>query len=325
MDSNGRVAILFTPGVNVIPAPPGATVGGLFAARDLFPANPADGCVASNEGEMFYMPVPDPNQTINDKYRDKASMSTGILGILVHELQHLINAGRRIYVNNASDFEEVWLNEGLSHIAEELLYYRISGNQPLSNINLSVLQSSQAQLDAANNYLLDNMFRLSLFMAAPELNSPFSQTDGLAMRGGIWQLLRYSADRKGGSQQSTWSALVNSAIEGQANFNAVFGDIIAMSRDWAVAQFTDDAGLNVSATHTHPSWNYRSVLPPLNGGNLPLLTRPLGTAPLDITLNGGGAAYLRFRVSANAPATIGAASSAQPVPPAVDFFLVRTM
>ena len=94
-------------------------------------------CVtASNEGEMFYMPVPDPNKTINANYADKAILASGNLAVLVHEFQHLINAGRRIYVNNASSFEEVWLNEGLSHIAEELLYYRISGNSPRSNIDL---------------------------------------------------------------------------------------------------------------------------------------------------------------------------------------------
>jgi hypothetical protein len=321
IDANSRIAILFTPGVNAIPAPPGGFVGGLFANRDLAPLTT---CVGSNEGEMFYMPVPDPNRTINSNYTTKSQLANGNLGVLVHEFQHLINAGRRIYVNNASSFEETWLNEGLSHIAEELLYYRISGNTPGANIDLALLQSNQAQLDAANAYQLQNMARLSLYMKAPETNSPFAQTTGFETRGAIWQLLRYSSDRKGGSEQATWSALVNATTAGQANFNSVFGDIITNSRDWAVAQFMDDAGLNAAANYTHPSWNFRSVLPPINSGKFPLLTRQLLDTPLDITLNGGGAAYVRFRVLANAPATIGATSSGQPVPAAVDFFLVRT-
>jgi hypothetical protein len=322
VDSNGRLAILFTPGVNVIPGPPGAKIGGAFASRDLAPLTT---CVASNEGEMFYMPVPDPNNTINDRYTDKAALARGVLATLAHEFQHLINAGRRIYVNNASSFEEVWLNEGLSHIAEELLYYRMSGNSARSNIDLPRLQSSQAQRDAVNTYQLNNLGRLSTYMVSPETNSPYSQGDGLATRGAIWQLLRYSADSRGGAEQTAWFSLANATTAGQANFNAVFGDIVAMSRDWAVAQFTDDAGLNVSANHTHPSWNFRSVLPAINGGNFPLRTWPLVSAPTDVTLAGGGAAYLRFRVSANEPATISAASSGQRVPAAVDFFLVRTM
>lgn len=321
IDSNGRLAILFTPGVNRIPAPPGAFVGGLFAARDLFPVTT---CVASNEGEMFYLPVPDPNQTINGNYKDKTTVSRGNLGTLVHEFQHLINAGRRVYVNNASSFEEVWLNEGLSHIAEELLYYRISGNAARSNIDLPVFLSSQAQLDAANAYMLGNMGRLSTYDRAPETNAPFAQTDGLPMRGAIWQLLRYSMDRKGTPEPATWFALVNSTTAGQANFNAAFGDIISLSRDWAVAQFLDDAGIPEPANYTHPSWNYRSLLPPINGGGFPLLTHALLSETVNVTLNGGGAAYLRFGVAANTTAGIAATSSGQTIPTSVDVILVRT-
>lgn len=321
IDGNSRIAILFTPGVNVMPAPPGAVVGGEFAARDLFPVST---CVASNEGEMFYMPVPDPNKTINANYAVKANVASTVLPTLVHEFQHLINAGRRVYVNNASSFEEVWLNEGLSHIAEELLYYRMSGNSPRSNINLSLLQSSQAQLDAINTYQIQNLFRSASYMKAPETNSPFSQVDLLETRGAIWQLLRYSADRNGGSEQAIWSALVNTTTAGRANFNAVFGDIIAMSRDWVVAQFADDAGLGTPTNYSYPSWNFRSILPAINSNTYPLLTHPLLGAPVAVTLSGGGAAYLRFSVAANVPATIGATSAGQPVPPAIDFILLRT-
>jgi hypothetical protein len=270
------------------------------------------------------MPVPDPNKTINANYAVKANVASAVLPTLVHEFQHLINAGRRIYVNNASSLEEVWLNEGLSHIAEELLYYRMSGNFPRSNINLSLLQSSQAQLDAVNTYQIQNLDRAMLYMKSPETNSPFSQVDLLETRGAIWQLLRYSADRRGGTEQSAWSALVNTTATGQANFNAVFGDVITMSRDWAVAQFADDAGLTVSTNYTNPSWNLRSVLPALNSGVFPLLTHPLLSAPVDITLDGGGAAYLRFSVAANVPATIAGTSAGQPIPSAVDFILLRT-
>jgi hypothetical protein len=250
IDSNGRVAILFTPAVNSIPAPPGAVVGGLFAGRDL---EPVATCVASNEGEMFYMPVPDPNQTINGNYKVKSDVAISVLPTLVHEFQHLINAGRRQYVNNAPTAEEIWLNEGLSHIAEELLYYRMSGNTPGSNIDLTVVQSSQAQTDAINNYQVNNLVRAGLYMQAPERNSPYGLTDLLEMRGAIWQLLRYSADRKGGVERSTWSSLVNTTASGQANFNAVFGSIITNARDLAVAQFADDAGLGLDATFTNPS------------------------------------------------------------------------
>jgi Big-like domain-containing protein len=320
VDTNGRIAILFTPTVNAVPIAAGVVLG-LFSARDLFPVSQ---CTASNEGEMFYMPVPDPSSTINSKYTNKENLSRTVLATLVHEFQHLINAGQRFINPMEVPFEEVWLNEGLSHIAEELLYYHVSGNAPRSNIDLALLRSTQEQLDAVNTYQLDNLVRLLLYMESPETNSPFSQEDGLEMRGAIWQLLRYAADRKGGSEQSTWFSLVNTTLAGQANFNAVFGNIINTTRDWAIAQFADDAGLSLPANYSHPSWNFRSVLPAINNNNFPLLTRALLSAPLNITLNGGGAAYLRFGAAAKAPATVAATSAGQPVPAGVEFILIRT-
>ncbi len=324
IDGNGRVAIFFTPEVNATPAPQGVVVGGYFAARDLFSTNPTTGCVSSNEGEIFYMPVPDPARTINGNYTSKSSVSGRTFGTLVHEMQHLINAGRRIHVNNASNLEEVWLNEGLSHIAEELLYYRVSGNSPRSDISLEVLLSSQAQLDAANSFIVQNMVRLSEYMLAPETNAPFADNNSLATRGAIWQLLRYSADRKGGDERSLWRALVNSNSAGQLNFNAAFGNIIDLMRDWAVAQFADDAALGVTAQYTNPSWNYRSVLPALNDDLFPLRTQALVNGAVPVSLNGGSAAYYRFRVAGGALATLSGASANGALPARVEWMLVRT-
>ena len=161
-------------------------------------------------------------------------------------------------------------------------------------------------------------------MTAPETNSPFALNDNLPTRGAIWQLLRYAADRKGGLERSNWSAMVNSTTSGQINFNAIFGDIITLSRDWAVAQFLDDAGLNAAANYTNPSWNFRSILPAINNAVFPLLTHSLISTPVSVSLNGGGAAYVRFRVESSIFANVGSTSSGQPVPSSVDFILVRT-
>jgi hypothetical protein len=321
IDGNGRIAIFFTPGVNLIPGPVGGFIGGLQASRDLFATSD---CAGSNEGEMFYMPVPDPGSTINGNYTSKSALSNIVLSVLVHEFQHLINAGRRIYVNDAASLEEVWLNEGLSHIAEELLYYRVSGNSPKSDIGLALVQSSQAQLDAANTYQIQNILRLRNYMQSPELNSPYSFVDALEMRGAIWELLRYSQDRKGGTERSTWYPLVNSTTSGQVNFNAVFGSITTMAHDWSIAQITDNSGLTVNANFTNPSWNFRTLIPPLSGGSYPLLTHSLVSTPVDVSLAGGGSAYLRFRMAANTTALVTSTSSGGAVPLSVDLTIVRT-
>ncbi|HVX40679.1 MAG TPA: Ig-like domain-containing protein [Gemmatimonadaceae bacterium] len=324
IDNNGRVAIFFTPGINKIPQPAGGVIGGLFAARDLFPAS-SQGCPASNEGEMFYMPVPDPNSTINGNYTSETNVASLVEPTLVHEFQHLINAGRRIYVNNASALEEVWLNEGLSHIAEELLYYRMSGNAPLQNIDLARLQSSNTQVNAFNTDQSQNFARLRTFLQAPSANSPYAEIDGLEMRGAIWSLLRYAADQKGGDQRSTWFALVNSTTNGQANFDAVLGDIVTNTRNWEVSLFVDDMGVAEPKQYTDPSWNYRSVYSGIGSGKFPIATQALvaGTN-VQLTVDGGGAAYVRFSVASGVAATVAATSQGQAVPPNVDFILVRT-
>jgi uncharacterized protein YjdB len=325
IDRNGKVAIFFTPGVNSIPSNGGGFIGGLFAARDLFSNSTTNGCTESNEGELFYLPVPDPQSRINNNYRSKTNLSRVVQSTLAHEFQHLINAGRRLYVNNAPELEEVWLNEGLSHIAEELLYYRDAGKTPRANLNLQDVTATQSLSNDFNQNMSQNFSRLRRYMLAPSSNSPYSTNDGLEMRGAIWQLLRYAADRKGGAERDTWRALVNSRSNGAANFAAVFGNLVPMVRDWTVAQFVDDIGLNPLAKYTNPSWNFRSVMPAVNNQQFPLATSQLidGT-PLSLSLVGGGAAYVRFGIASNVVAAIAASASGQPLSSNIDFVLVRT-
>lgn len=326
IDENGHVIVFFTPGINAIPAPDGAFVGGLFAARDLIASDSTEGCIGSNEAEMFYMPVPDPDSTINKNYKSKTNLGRSAASTLSHEFQHLINASRRLYVTNASSFEVVWLNEGLSHIAEELGYYRASGNGPNANLSLQQVAASQAMVDAFNGYSAQNFARLFAYLAAPATNSPYSTVDGLETRGAIWQLLRYSADRKGGNELTYWNALVNARTNGQANFNAVFGNITDYTRDWAVAQFADDIGFSLPARYTNPSWNFRGIAPGFGLSRYPLATSQLiGGVPLPLVVNGGGAAYVRFRLPANASASLsGVASPGVALPANIELILVRT-
>jgi hypothetical protein len=319
IDGNGRVAVFFTPGVNQFGA------WGAFGARDLFEATEA-GCIASNEGEIFYMAVPDPNETINSDFTSKAQLARFAHSIMIHEQQHLINASRRLFVNNAPDWEEVWLDEGLSHIAQELLYYATSGNAPLQNIDAARIQSSQAQLDAFGMNQVYNFSFLASYLLAPESSSPFSPDDASETRGAIWQLLRYAADQKGGNQQGTWFALVNSTTSGQANFNTVFGDIINETRGWAIAQFTDDAGFTVPPRLTSPSWDYRNIFPEFFVfDSFPLETHaPVAGTTLPLALVGGGAAYVRFGINAGVAATVTGTSGNQPPPSNIEMILVRT-
>jgi hypothetical protein len=278
---------------------------------------------------MFYMLVPDPTGAVNGNVRTMDFVRSQTTGILAHEFQHLINAARRLYVNQANDFEEVWLNEGLSHIAEELMFYQASGLAPRQDITLTRLRSSQTILNAVNSFQVANLARLIEWVENPETNSPYAGNDSLATRGATWQLLRYAADHSTKTDEQVWQALVrDTRLSGFANLAAVFGDVGTLVRNWSTAEYTDDAVTATTATYQQPSWNYRSVftalLPP--GAAYPLKTRTLasGSQPVSLTLGGGSSAYLRFAVAGGATGTIHVTSGGAAPPAAVALTLVRT-
>jgi hypothetical protein len=206
------------------------------------------------------------------------------------------------------------------------MFYQASGLVPRQNINLTRLLSSPTIRNAANAYQVANFGRLIDYLENPEANSPYGPADTLATRGAVWQLLRYAADRSTTAEQTIWQNLVNSKTVGAANLSAAFGDFMTLVRNWATAQYTDDAVSQTTATFQHPSWDYRSVILGLvQDGTFPLKTRSLATgSTVSLTLKGGSAAYLRFGVVGGATGTIRVTSSGAAPPPAVSLMLVRT-
>ena len=308
IDTNGKIIMFFTRAVNeMTPKGSGSVVGGFFYGRDLFPrANTTDfeGCATSNFAEMFYLAVPDPNALVNGNTNfTKNFVSHLTVSTTAHEFQHLINAARRMYVNTtATDFEVVWLNEGLSHIAEELLFYNQSaGLAPRMDIDSMRFKGNQTNVDAYNFNQQANAGRFLEYLSRPATSSPYAEDDSLWTRGATWSFLRYAADHRGTSDGDTWFKLVNSTTESIANLQNVFGaNVSAIFRDWAVANVADDLP-GVGNEWQHPSWNFRSFfnfLPSVK--KYPLATVTVGdNSPLTVTLNGGGAAYVRFTIPAN--------------------------
>jgi hypothetical protein len=308
LDDNGRVIIFYTVEVNKLtPRGSQGVVEGFFNPRDIFPTTSnaqLEGCPGSNVAEMFYMIVPDPNATVSDA-RSKAEVFNNTIAVTAHEYQHLINSTRRLYVNDADDFEEVWLNEGLSHIAEELLFYRTSGLKPRSNLDAAQITTSQPRVDAFNQHAADDLVRYSLYLEKPEQSSPYADNDSLENRGAIWSFLRYAADRKAITDAGIWSALVNSKTTGFANLQNVFGaDLMSWFRDWSISNYTDDKA-NTGDTWQQISWNFRDIFPRIGITPYPLHVRTMttGTA-LSSTLDGGGSVYAVFGVAPGTTAGI---------------------
>lgn len=325
IDGNGHVVLYFTSAVNALtPKDAGYYIGGFFYSRDLFPtvATPLIGaCAASNAGEMFYLLVPDPNGAVNNNVRTKAFVTRVAISTVAHEYEHLINASRRIYVSTtAEDFEETWLDEALAHTAEELLFYKRSGLSPKTNIDVTLLRTSQSYIDFFNSDAIANFSRLGSFITNPSVNSPYASNDSLATRGAAWSFLRYAMDQQTTPHEELLFQIVNSASTGLTNLRTVFGnDLTPLFRDWTSSFLLDDVS-GATSRYQQRSWNLGSIFRAITTAqNYPLSTQSLTSgAPKSVGLVGGGSAYLRFGVAAG-----GTASVTWTAPAAVQTTVVR--
>ena len=312
IDGNGHVGLIFTRTVNELTAANASSyVGGFTFSRDLFPVTSntrASGCAASNEGEYFYLLTPDPAGTINGNRRSAGFVDSNTTAVIAHEFQHLINAGRRIYINNANDFEDTWLDEGLAHIAEELLFYREGAATPKSNLDTPQIRASTQRRTAFNLDMIGNSGRYRSYLLASSTSSPYAANDSLSTRGAAWSLLRYLADRSGSTDNSFFFRLVNSATAGIPNVQAVYGsDFAGALRDWSTSNAVDDVAATSSELQ-QPSWNWHSIYPTLYG-SYPLVIKTLvdGTATPGSVV-AGGAAYFKVGVAAGAKPTLSLTS-----------------
>jgi hypothetical protein len=289
---------------------------------------------------MFYMLAPDPAGAVNGNKRRTGFVDTITTATIAHEFQHLINASRRLYVNTAArDIDEaVWLNEGLSHIAEELLYYREAGK--LSRANLGgdeVYTNSRATYPIFKADGIGNFSRFISYLESPGDNSPIALNDDLATRGATWSFLRYAVDQLYPADDAVWSRFDNSTTSGLGTLTAALGpvDLPAMFRSWAIANYVDDNGIAaIDPSYTHKSWNSRSIYSTVFGSYSGTVFTPLGyplaVTPLSkgvvgsVVARGASASYYRLGVGPGREALLTLASASAAPDPALQFLIVRT-
>ena len=309
LDGNGRVGLIFTLEVNRLTPSNSATfIGGLTFSRDLFPITGtarAQGCATSNEGEYFYLLAPDPLGRVNGNRRTTGFVDSSTTAVIAHELQHLINSSRRLYMSETAKFEEKWLDEGLSHVAEELLFYRESGLAPRSNLSAADLRApARAAAFSLDMVGGGNVARYRSYLLNPARSSPYASNDSLPTRGAAWSLLRYLADRAAPADGDLFYRLANGPATGMANLQAVFGaDVQTRIRDWSVSHAVDDAATTESALQ-QPSWNWHSIYDSLYSA-YPLQLRPMTDASTQSgSVVAGGAVYYRFSIPPDSSATV---------------------
>lgn len=259
IDANGKVLFLLSPVVNaMVTADECATRGfvrGFFYGHDL-----ASTATTSNGGEIFYAYVPDPTARWSCAH-SKREVLENLPPTFVHELQHMISFGAHTVARGGAS-EAVWLNEGLSHLAEELgaLYWESVFPAPSGRTNPTQLfpDSAAAYINPNLIYSYRYLFSsgsYSLTTCAP--GSFCSQSE----RGGAWLLLRWIADQKG---DDALRRLVQTALTGRDNLESVTGEsTAALLADFAIAVSADSldgvARGRVPARYRFASRNFRAI------------------------------------------------------------------
>jgi len=233
VDQNGRVLVFMTPRVNALVAASDCAlkgyVTGFFFGRDLIPS-----LANSNAGEIFYAMVPDTAA----KY-SCAHATSDVLGIVpgtfAHEFQHMISFFHHV-IARGGDVEEHWVNEGLSHIAEELVsrMFELRYPAPLG-------RSTPTQLfpDSASPFIKPQMLNAYVYLnnTAAHSVTTFAGSGSLEERGAAWLFLRWLGDQKG---DDIYRRLVQTSQTGVANIEARAGEPFArLFSDFSIAVYAD--------------------------------------------------------------------------------------
>jgi len=224
INGDGRVAILMTPVVNRL-TPPGEDfyIGGFFMPGDLLPSFVPTGC--SNGMEIFYTLVPDSAGVYGFNIPKSVSIPV-IKSTLAHEFLHMIVFNNRVLKYNVAAgtyyMEDLWLEEGLAHIAESI-----------------------------NDYWRGNVTNGNMFLSQPSEVSLIYGNDSIRNRGAAFLFLRYLADLYG---EDIFRELVQSRKSGADNISMVSGqNFMELFSDWYSALYLNGKGINEDLKYQFPT------------------------------------------------------------------------
>ncbi len=227
LDRNGKVIVLMSQYVNALVTRAECATGfiaGYFYPNDLYLRNQN-----SNKGEIFYTLVPDPTGTFSCPHSISAIRRL-VPGTFVHEFQHMISFNQHVLARGGSS-EDVWLNEGLSLIAEETTGRVYEALYPPF--------AGRAFSDSAAMFTEDVMINAFNYVFASRSYSvtTFKDFGDLQERGAAWLFLRWLGDQKGDDiygrlVQTRLTSIANVQDKARESFPALFGDFaIAVAAD----------------------------------------------------------------------------------------------
>jgi hypothetical protein len=275
IDGNGVVIILLTNAVNDLSpncSVTGSRVLGYFYGLDLLPGSSSN----SNGGEVFFSAVPDPNSVGCPVSRNEAMRSLG--PTFIHEFQHMISFNQHRLLRGSTQPELTWLNEGLSHFAEEL------GGRQLPDNDIA----SGGAPDRETQFHLNNFANAFDYLVEPEdhyLIFPDFSGGTLEERGAAWLFVRWLADQFGGGSSlgTTFTrGVVQTNQVGQDNVEGVTGEPFdRLVSQWQLANWLDNLPgfAGGSARLQYASWNLRTEFAALNASRPSVFPRVFPLVP----------------------------------------------
>jgi hypothetical protein len=255
VDANGVVIVLLTQLVNALSPDcnsTGRVILGYFYGADLLPRSSSN--PGSNEAEVFYGMVPDPNNSQCTIPKDEAN--SRLPTTFIHEFQHMISFNQHVLMRDGPA-EDTWLNEGLSHFAEELGARQIPDEECPSSPSCAEEFLGQGNLINAFEYL-----------ASPEdffLIEPENSTGRLEERGANWLFVRWLADHFASDTilgTNLTRELVATNQVGSTNVTARTGvDFSTLVGEWQLSNYLDnlDGFAAPESRLSYKSWNFRIV------------------------------------------------------------------
>jgi hypothetical protein len=289
------VTVLLTQHVNDL-SPDCNTTGsiilGFFFGLDLYPIQDP---VHSNDGEVFYAAVPRQDMPNCSAYT-KTEVTKSLPGVFIHEFQHMISFNQHVLVRGG-DVEETWLNEGLSHYAEEL------GGREVPDEFCPLFAQCE------DEFLGDNISNGYNYLNDPEatfLVAPSGSGGSLEERGAAWLFVRWLGDHFAATQPlapELTRGLLLTDLTGAANVEAVTGeDFPTLVSQWQMANYvTNLPGFTPSSNRLrYTSVDFRALyaanFPQNFGKPYPLTPDSTRNGLYDLTgvLRGGSGRHVRI-------------------------------
>ena len=306
LDDNDRFFMLFSSAINDLER----NVAGFVFSGDMVPRLD---CASSDFAEIFYGMVPTVSGSGFDGNTTAAWHRT-MRSTVIHEVKHITSFAHRFH-NNATRFEENWLEEATARLAEELYARPIFGYGQNDNTGYArsvycEVRPTFEQCEGKPWVMGKHFLGLMDYYANIERLSPLGQAsnDDFSYYGSGWLFVRWAIDQSSLTEPDFVKALIaETSLGGIDNISARTGrELREMLADFSLAIAIDDDPSGVVPADPalgFPTWHVRNIYAGLHEDfpddfvPFPLHERTVGFGNFDVeveSLRGGTASIFRL-------------------------------